>query len=125
LIPEAPLNPQGILVSLRAMDVCVVKITPAPETGNLPQERTLRVSEPWRLRVKGPFMLTLENAGVVNLEVAGQRIPHNQSIGEAWTGQFDAEGHWLRPALPPPSADPKPVEAESLGEHQEEDGTPP
>ena len=99
LLPEAPINEQGILVSLRAMDVCEVRILPLGESAP-PQARTLRVSEPWQLRVKGPFDLVLENAGVVNVEVAGHRIPHGQNVGEAWTGHFDIEGHWLRPALP-------------------------
>ncbi|HJW73149.1 MAG TPA: helix-turn-helix domain-containing protein [Geothrix sp.] len=116
LLPEAPLNPQGILVSLRALDVCEVKIEPAPEAGSPVQDRTLRVSEPWRLRVKGPFVITLQNAGVVNLEVAGQRIPHNQNIGETWTGRFDAEGHWLRPAPPVPG-----VEAETAPPDPQDD----
>ncbi len=99
LLPEAPINEQGILVSLRAMDVCEVRVQPYAEGGH-PQTRTLRVSEPWQLRVKGPFDLVLENAGVVNVEVAGRRIPHGQNVGEAWTGHFDIEGHWLRPATP-------------------------
>jgi transcriptional regulator with XRE-family HTH domain len=98
LLPEAPLSEQGILVSLRAMDTCDVRIEPQPETGGQPLVRTVRVSEPWRLRVKGPFSLTLDNAGVVNVEVAGRRIPHGQSVGEVWVGRFDAEGRWLRPA---------------------------
>jgi transcriptional regulator with XRE-family HTH domain len=100
LLPEAPLNEQGVLVSLRAMDTCNVRIEPAADLGGQPQSRTLRVSEPWRLRVPGPFTLMLDNAGVVNVEVAGRRIPHGQSVGEAWTGRFDGAGHWLRP--PPP-----------------------
>lgn len=125
LLPEAPLNEQGILVSLRAMDACVVKIQPDPETGSPAQDRTLRVSEPWHLRVKGPFVITLENAGVVNLEVAGQRIPHNQNIGETWTGRFDLEGHWLRPALPPVKADLETAPPESQDELQDEDGIKP
>jgi len=100
LLPEVPINEQGILVSLRGMDTCNVKIDPQAESGGQPQARTLRVSEPWRLRVKGPFSLTLDNAGVVNVEVAGHRIPHGQSVGEGWTGRFDAEGRWLKPALP-------------------------
>jgi transcriptional regulator with XRE-family HTH domain len=100
LLPEAPLNEQGVLVSLRGMDTCNVRIEPQPDLGGLPLLRTLRVSEPWRLRVKGPFTLTLDNAGVVNVEVAGRRIPHGQSVGEPWTGRFDGAGHWLRPVPP-------------------------
>jgi transcriptional regulator with XRE-family HTH domain len=100
LLPEAPLNEQGILVSLRAMDACEVRLEPSPDSGAQPLARTLRVSEPWRLRVKGPFTLFLENAGVVNVEVAGIRVPHGQSVGETWWGRFDAEGRWLKPAPP-------------------------
>ena len=106
LLPEAPLNEQGILISLRAMDACDVHIEPLPGAGGQPLVRTLRVSEPWRLRVKGPFALVLDNAGVVSVEVAGRRIPHGQSVGERWTGQFDAEGRWLRPAPPVPPEEP-------------------
>jgi len=100
LLPEAPLNEQGILVSLRGMDTCTVRIESQAEPPEPLQTHTLRVSEPWRLRVKGPFTLVLDNAGVVNVEIAGRRIPHGQSVGEAWTGRFDARGLWLRPALP-------------------------
>ena len=100
LLPEAPRNDQGVLVSLRGLDTCEVRIEPQPDLGGPPQARTLRISEPWRLRVKGPFTLILSNAGVVNVEVAGRRIAHGQSVGEAWTGHFDGEGRWLQP--PPP-----------------------
>jgi transcriptional regulator with XRE-family HTH domain len=105
LLPEAPLNAQGILVSLRAMDTCEVRIQLPPEAGPA-QTRSMRVSEPWRLRVKGPFDLILDNAGVVNVEVAGRRIPHGQNVGEGWTGHFDAEGRWLRPVPPAPPEEP-------------------
>jgi transcriptional regulator with XRE-family HTH domain len=107
LLPEAPLNEQGILVSLRAMDACEVRIEPQPGSGTPTLGRTLRVSEPWRLRVKGAFSLFLGNAGVVNVEVAGLRIPHGQSVGETWLGRFDAEGHWLKPAQPQPTDEPE------------------
>jgi hypothetical protein len=118
LLPEAPFNEQGALISLRSMDTCDVRLEPLPEGGGPVQVRTLRVSEPWRLRVKGPFILRLDNAGVVNVEVAGVRIPHGQNVGEAWAGSFDAEGRWLRPVPPPPAApDPQPPD-------EEEDGTP-
>ena len=120
LLPEAPLNEQGILVSLRSMDTCEVRLEPAPEAGGQAQAHTLRVSEPWRLRVKGPFSLSLDNAGVVNVEVAGVRIPHGQNVGEAWTGRFDAEGRWLRPAPPP-----LPAPAAPQPPDDDEDGTPP
>lgn len=107
LLPEAPMNEQGVLVSLRSMDTCDVRLEPLPESGAPVQVRTLRVSEPWRLRVKGPFTLVLDNAGVVNVEVAGLRIPHGQNVGETWTGRFNAEGRWLRP--PPPRVPPEPM----------------
>ena len=102
------------------MDTCEVRLEPAPESGEPAQTRTLRVSEPWRLRVKGPFTLSLDNAGVVNVEVAGVRISHGQNVGEAWSGRFDAEGHWLQP--PPP---PAPVPVEPQPPDDEADGTPP
>ena len=108
LLPEAPLNEQGVLVSLRSVDTCEVRLEPLPESGEPVLVRTLRISEPWRLRVKGPFALMLDNAGVVNVEVAGRRIPHGQNVGEAWSGRFNAEGRWLRPP-PPPSAPPTPL----------------
>ena len=112
LLPEAPINEQGILVSLRAMDTCEARI--AGEDGTRLQH-TLRVSEPWRLRVKWPFTLDLDNAGVVGVEVAGVRIQHGQNVGSPWTGRFDAQGHWLKPApeplpnvpVPPPAGEPE------------------
>jgi len=116
LLPEAPLNDQGALVSLRALDTCNVKIEPLEGPGGQPLARTLRVSEPWRLRVKGPFTLLLDNAGVVNVEVAGRRIPHGQSVGETWAGRFDGEGRWLRPAPPElPEGAPLPDDDEAEG----------
>lgn len=116
LLPEAPLNEQGALVSLRAMDTCNVRIEPEPSQGGQLLARTLRVSEPWRLRVKGPFTVQLDNAGVVNVEVAGRRIAHGQSVGETWSGRFDAEGRWLQPALPSlPEGAPPPDDDETEG----------
>lgn len=109
LLPEAPLNEQGILVSLRAMDTCEARILGEDGTQFV---HTLRVSEPWRLRVKGPFSLSLDNAGVVGVEVAGAHIPHGQSVGTAWTGRFDAEGHWLKPAPQPLLNSPPPLPGE-------------
>ena len=82
------------------MDTCNVRIEPQADDAGQPLVHTLRVSEPWRLRVKGPFTLSLDNAGVVNVEVAGVRIPHGQSVGEPWTGRFDENGRWLRPEVP-------------------------
>ncbi len=106
-LPEAPLNDQGALLTLRAMDACGVHIEYL-EGGLPPLDQTLQVSDPLRLRVKGPFVLTLSNAGVAFVDVAGQRIRHGQHEGEPWTGRFDAEGKWLRPA-PTPTPDEPPV----------------
>jgi len=99
-LPEAPLNEQGILVSLRSLDACQVRLEFPSEPGRQPLAHSLQVSDPWRLRVKGPFTLALDNAGVVTLEVAGRHIPHGQSVGESWTGRFDDKGRWLEPAPP-------------------------
>lgn len=120
MLPEAPVNEQGILVSLRALDTCEVHLEPDPASGGPAQTRTLRISEPWQLRVKGAFILTLDNAGVVNVEVAGLQVPHGQNVGEAWTGRFDAEGRWVRPprpAPPPPVVDPVPADDEEDESH--------
>lgn len=117
LLPEAPLNDQGTLITLRALDVCEARIQPLAELGEPEQVRSLQVSEPWRLRVKGPFSLALDNAGVVNVEVAGQRIAHGQSVGEPWLGRFDGAGRWLRPPKPPiPVAEPEPSDDEPADE---------
>ncbi len=97
-LPESPVTDEGILVTLRAMDVCRVRILgPTP-----PLEQTVRVSEPWRVRVKGPFTLELENAGVVVVDVAGRRIRHGQEVGDAWSGAFDVLGNWVLPPRPAP-----------------------
>lgn len=98
LLPEAPINEQGILVSLRAMDTCEARLEGADGTK---LQHTLRVSEPWRLRVKGAFTIDLDNAGVVSVEVAGVRIQHGENVGSAWTGRFDAQGRWLKPVPEP------------------------
>jgi cytoskeleton protein RodZ len=97
LLPEAPRNEEGTLISLRAQDTCEAMIK---SDGGLDLSRTLRVSDPWKLRIKGAFTLSLDNAGVVIVEVAGQRIKHGQSVSESWKGRFDANGHWLRPVAP-------------------------
>jgi transcriptional regulator with XRE-family HTH domain len=107
VLPEVPVNEEGVLVLMRSQDACEVTVArdgdPAP-----PQKRTLRVSEPWRLRVKGPFSITLENAGVVILDVAGHRIRQGAAVGETWTGYFQDNGEWIPPMPPeeknPPSA---------------------
>ncbi len=98
VFPEAPVNAEGILVSLRAMDACNGRIQ--GEGVDLPHP--MRVSEPWTLRVKGPFTLSLDNAGVVTVEVAGRRINHGGAVGEPWSGNFDAEGRWILPVEVPP-----------------------
>lgn len=98
LLPEAPVTAEGVLVAVRAMDVCSAHIvSPAGE-----QAHTLHVSEPWIIRVQGPFSLRLDNAGVATLEVAGRRILHGRSVGEPWAGQFDAQGTWIPPERPRP-----------------------
>ncbi len=98
VLPEAPVNAEGILVSLRAMDACQGHITGE----GVDLSRALHVSEPWMLRVKGPFSLALDNAGVVTVEVAGRRINHGAAVGEPWTGRFDEEGRWILPVEPAP-----------------------
>ena len=116
VLPEAPLNAEGVLITLRAMDTCEASIQ-GPDAQVPPQRRSLRVSEPWHLRVKGPFTVTLDNAGVVALEVAGRRIRHGRNVGEAWTGQFGPSGDWAVPeqvesTVPTNVPDPDGVEQE-------------
>ncbi len=96
VLPEAPVNEEGILVGLRAMDTCEATIT----SGSGTARRSLRVSEPWSLRVRGGFTLTLDNAGVVEVEVAGHRIPLGKNVGESWTGSFGADGLLVLPPRP-------------------------
>lgn len=103
VLPEIPVNEEGILVLLRAVDACEAQLQgPGPEL----LRRSLRVSEPWRLRVKGPFTLTLDNAGVVAVEVAGRRIRHGRNVGEAWSGAFGAAGEWVVPEPEAPKTPP-------------------
>jgi transcriptional regulator with XRE-family HTH domain len=99
VLPEVPVNDEGVLISMRAMDTCeaVIQGQSAGAPGN-EQKRTLRVSEPWRLRVKGPFTISLDNAGVVALEVAGHHIRNGHTVGEPWLGRFGVNGEWLVPA---------------------------
>jgi len=115
VLPEVPVNEEGVLVSMRAMDTCeavVQGMAQGPHDLQGPdgpaQKRTLRVSEPWRLRMKGPFTISLDNAGVVALEVAGRHIRHGRVVGEAWVGRFGPQGEWILPreAAPqnPPTA---------------------
>ena len=94
VLPEAPRTADGILVSLRALDVCEASI----EWEGRVEKRILQVSEPWRLRVKGEFTIHLQNAGVVKVEVGGRPITHGQAVGEPWSGNFDGEGRAVMPA---------------------------
>jgi transcriptional regulator with XRE-family HTH domain len=115
VLPEVPVNDEGILISMRAMDTCEAVVQGLPQgqqdlqgASGPAQRRTLRVSEPWRLRVKGPFTISLDNAGVVALEVAGRHIRHGHTVGEPWLGRFGPLGDWILPpeAMPqnPPTA---------------------
>jgi hypothetical protein len=114
VLPEAPITEEGIRVSLRAMDTCEAQVK---NSGGV-LSHSLRVSEPWRIRVKGPFTLSLDNAGVVEIEVAGQRIQHGKIVGESWSGAFGADGLLQVPPKPknespPPTAPETEPEAES------------
>ncbi|BDU73511.1 helix-turn-helix domain-containing protein [Mesoterricola silvestris] len=97
VLPEVPVNEEGVLVSLRAQDTCEVTVTPALGPA---QKRSLRVSDPWRLRVKGPFSISLDNGGVAVLDVAGHRIRHGTAVGQPWTGNFGENGEWIVPESP-------------------------
>jgi hypothetical protein len=116
VLPEVPVNSDGVLVSMRAMDTCAATIQPGPTAPaqTLPggQSHTLRVSEPWQLRVKGPFVISLDNAGVVALEVAGRHIRIGHTVGEPWSGRFDASGAWLVPAEAAPQNPPSAPETD-------------
>jgi transcriptional regulator with XRE-family HTH domain len=105
VLPEVPVNSDGVIVSMRAMDTCEAVIKQCKNTGThhhpgtlFEQRHTLLVSEPWCLRVKGPFTIFLENAGVVTIEVAGRRVRHGCTVGESWSGQFGSNGGWYIPA---------------------------
>lgn len=121
VLPEVPVNGEGALIVLRAMDTCQATIQgPAqdPHAVVPAQTHTLRVSEPWQLRVKGPFTIALDNAGVVALEVAGRRIRVGRTVGEPWMGRFGPAGEYLAPEdtsprnpPSPPESDPNPPEA--------------
>ena len=107
VLPEVPVNEEGVLISLRSQDTCLVTVTRDAEPGVV-VKRSLRISEPWRLRVRGPFTIALDNGGVVVLDVAGHRIRHGTMVGEPWQGRFGENGEWLVPATTvgekPPSA---------------------
>lgn len=101
-LPEVPVNVDGVIISIRAMDTCQATIKQCKNTSNFKdcfeEKRTLIVSEPWRLRVRGPFTIFLDNAGVVVIEVAGRRILTGCTVGESWSGHFGVNGEWLVPA---------------------------
>nr|WP_320131930.1 helix-turn-helix domain-containing protein [uncultured Holophaga sp.] len=108
LLPEAGVNAEGILVSLRSQEEC--QATLQGEHGQ--QSHTLRISEPWKLRVPGPFQLSLSNGGVVLVEVAGKRIRHPAAVGQPWSGNFGADGRLILPATAQPDEPPSAPETE-------------
>lgn len=117
VLPEVPVNGEGVLITMRAMDACQASIQSQDGAGS-ELKRGLRVSEPWRLRVKGPFTISLDNAGVVALEVAGRHIRHGHTVGEPWQGRFGANGDWIVPAEsapqnPPTAPETDPAEPET------------
>ena len=123
VLPEAPLNEEGVLVSMRALDACEAEIQGPEAPGQAPapvQHRSLRVSEPWHLRVKGPFTISLDNAGVVALEVAGRRIRHGRNVGETWTGHFQQNGDWDVPPAPVPLNPPTAPETDQTVQDMEQ-----
>jgi len=116
--PEIPITEDGALISLRATDSCNAIIV--TERGQ-EQTQVLRMSEPWKLRIKGAFELRLDNAGVVAVEVAGQKIQHGAGVGQYWSGVFDARGVWQRPRqikapMPEPRSEQGEDEPELSGE---------
>lgn len=115
VLPEAPVNEEGVLISLRGQDTCEATVGREGDAASA-QHRTLRVSEPWTLRMKGPFTVTLDNAGVVILDVAGHRIRHGAAVGEAWTGRFGENGDWIVPEAPPNPGPPTAPESDQEGE---------
>ncbi|HET6331009.1 MAG TPA: RodZ domain-containing protein [Holophagaceae bacterium] len=115
LLPEAPITAEGILVSLRAQDVCDAEAVGAD---GVKLARSLQVSDPWKLRVKAPFQLNLSNAGVVQVEVAGKPVATGASVGQPWSGRFDENGVWRRPR-------PMPVPAEPLTQEPAPEQPPP
>jgi transcriptional regulator with XRE-family HTH domain len=117
VLPEASMTADGILVSLRAMDTCEAKI----QGENVDLNHSLRISEPWTVRAKGPFTLSLNNAGVVMVEVAGRRIQHGRSVGEAWSANFDEKGEMQVPAVAVPEAPPPAPDTADEPEKNEEE----
>jgi len=118
VLPETPITDEGILISLRATDSCSAQIT--LERGQ-EQSQALRMSEPWKLRVKGAFTLRLDNAGVVAVEVAGQKVQHGAGVGQPWAGSFDFQGNWLRPLPRPAPPKPAPQTDETTNDSKSDD----
>lgn len=116
VLPEAPINEEGILVSVRAMDTCEATLTSGAGTA----KHSLRVSDPWSLRVKGAFTLSLDNAGVVEVEVAGHRVPLDKNVGESWTGSFGPDGVLVLPPKPKVETIPTAPETEPEAEAETE-----
>jgi len=113
VLPEVPVNEEGVLISMRAQDTCDVTVT---RDGAAPRKQSLRISEPWRLREKGPFSITLDNGGVVVLDVAGHRIRHGTAVGEPWTGRFGENGEWIIPETSVSKDPPTAPESDQEGE---------
>jgi len=115
VLPEVPVNAEGVLITLRALDTCQATIqglSQDPRAVLPAQLRTLRVSEPWQLRMKGPFTIVLDNAGVVALEVAGRRVHLGRTVGESWTGRFGSAGEYVVPEDTSPRNPPSPPESD-------------
>lgn len=108
LLPEAPITHEGVLVILRAQDVCDAE---AQGVDGIKLAKSLQISEPWKFRVKAPFQLSLSNAGVVRVEVAGQSVPTGASVGQSWSGRFDDNGIWRRPRPEPVPVGPQTQES--------------
>ena len=95
VLPEVPVNEEGVLVALRAQDACSATVARDGDPAVL--QRSLRTSDAWRLRVKGPFSISLDNGGVAQLDVAGRRIRVGTALGQPWTGRFGENGAWIVP----------------------------
>ncbi len=115
VLPEVPVNEEGVLISMRSQDTCEVTVA-ADADPAAAQKRSLRISEPWRLRMKGPFTISLDNGGVVVLDVAGRRIRHGTAVGEPWKGRFGENGEWILPETPVDKEPPTAPESDQEGE---------
>jgi transcriptional regulator with XRE-family HTH domain len=96
VLPEVPVNEEGVLVTMRAMDSCQAVVQ----------------------ALGGDPMAAAATAGVVALEVAGHRIRPGRTVGEPWLGKFGPTGEYLVPVEegprnPPtaPETDPSPLDA--------------